>query len=160
MSGDDRHVDHVWRDVLAAKFDGQQEQLRQLPPPTEIFSLFARIDVTVVGPYLRRSTPPEPAQHLISLAWRHHDLGDGISYQGVFVRCSTCLTEAVHPAVIAHGDTVLMNVILVLNLVDVHPWLLTRINSIDTIAPKYWPTICQYGSCLRATCANSRLIWL
>jgi hypothetical protein len=36
-------------------------------------------------------------------------------YQGAFVRCSTCLTKAVDLAVIAHGDTVLMNVILMLD---------------------------------------------
>src|ERR1700733_872083 len=40
-------------------------------------------------------------------------------YQGAFVRCSTCLAKAVDLAVIAHGDTILMNVILVLNFVDV-----------------------------------------
>jgi hypothetical protein len=40
-------------------------------------------------------------------------------YQGAFVRCRTCLAKAVDLAVIAHGDTVLMNVILMLNFVDV-----------------------------------------
>src|SRR5689334_12081331 len=52
------------------------------------------------------------------------------SYQCAFVGCGTCLAEAVDLAVIAQGDTVLMNVVLVLDFVDV-PSLIADAQELD-----------------------------
>lgn len=63
FGGKGRHIDHVRRDVLAAKLHRQQEQFLQFAPGAQLFGLLACIDMAVVRPQLGGAPAPEPVEH-------------------------------------------------------------------------------------------------